>query len=219
MLPRHLPPTSRSSRPPRPLLALLTIFWLSGCSSEASPPDGGADASRSDAPYDAPPDTSAIDASDASTDALATDGSDAADAAPCGAFDQACCGTGPACSDVTLSCVAQKCQRLLVVTAPGSNYEINGVSAPALTLKAGVSYKFDVTALPSFHPLILTASSTGGLSATPLTGTDVPGYSGTATCGTCTTSTFTITPKASPASFFYECQNHLAFGNAITVVP
>ncbi len=206
---------------------VLVLALSTACASDPAQPsaDASADAETgadgNDASGDAPADASADVSSDASDDVLSGDAGDAdADAsAPCGDLNQACCPNGPACADVTLSCVASKCQHVMVVTAAGSEYDLNGVPAPALTLKAGVAYTFDLTAVPSYHPWIFTNSSTGGLSATPLSVGVLPGYSGQTGCGTCSSSTFTITPNATPSSFYYMCQNHQLFGNQVTVSP
>lgn len=204
----------------RPIAILFALACIR-CTTDgaAQSLDAGNDSTKDAPPDRAEAEVGAPDVVDAGAD-VAESGADAApDVAACGKFNEPCCGSGPACGDVTLSCVAQLCKHVMVVTGLGAQYDINGVAAPALTLKAGVTYTFDLTAVPSYHPWIFTSSSVGGVGATAMTSSDIPGYGGVDACSSCPATTLTITPSASPAQFYYQCHYHQLFGNQVTVVP
>ena len=84
-------------------------------------------------------------------------------------------------------------------------YTLDGLHAPTLNLTLGVSYVF-VIDVPSIHPFYIGTSSVG----------DGAGF----LAGGVTNGNLSFTPSsATPASLFYQCQNHPNLGNAITVLP
>ena len=90
-------------------------------------------------------------------------------------------------------------------SSSSSAYYIDGIESPFLQLVAGKTYKFDVSAVPSSHPLGLYASASGGSELT--------------------NPTFTLandvhtmeTSETTPATFFYMCGTHGYMGNQIHV--
>jgi hypothetical protein len=95
-----------------------------------------------------------------------------------------------------------------VVTTDGSSYTIDGAVNPTLTLCRGVTYTFNLSTVPSFHPLgLYTTVPTAGVLPTP--GTPLMMFSGMAT-------TSYMIPATAPFPVVYRCTVH-NFGGAVVV--
>lgn len=144
---------------PRALLFVVISLSAAGCGNSTST-DAGTDAGV-DAPM---PHDSGLDAamhvdagvdmggSDAGVDAGSVDASVDAGGTDAGSADA---GTPDAAVDPCLP-------HTFVVTTDGASYQFDGgAHNPTLTLCHGVTYMFDLTAIPSFHPMeILSAGVT-----------------------------------------------------------
>jgi hypothetical protein len=90
-----------------------------------------------------------------------------------------------------------------------SEYRVNGVNAPPLSLTRGITYTFNVS-VPSVHPLYIGLNPNGGA-----------GVNNSALLfitGGVASGTFLFTPNAcTPSLVYYECENHPNVGNSITV--
>ena len=90
-------------------------------------------------------------------------------------------------------------------SSSSSAYYIDGIESPFLQLVAGKTYKFDVSAVSSSHPLGLYASASGGSELTN------PSF-------TLANDVHTLeTSETTPATFFYMCGQHGYMGNQIHV--
>ena len=88
----------------------------------------------------------------------------------------------------------------------GQNISGTPIQGAALQLVRGVVYTFDLTAVPSFHPFIITSSSVG---ATSSGGFSVASFG----------SSLAFTPDANtPSQLYYQCTNHASMGGTITIV-
>jgi hypothetical protein len=152
--------------------------------------DATADAGDADAAHDADRDGTAADANEAGRDSA---GVDAADSGPVTTYG---------------------------VLHNGFVYTLNAVTAPALTLRRGVTYTFNF-GNTSLHPFIFTADSAGGTIVGELTPGQLTGYVQGGSCnGNCAAAFQVITPDANtPSSFYYQCAVHTGMGAAVTVIP
>ena len=87
-----------------------------------------------------------------------------------------------------------------------AEYTVNGAHAPVLSVTRGVTYTFNVN-VSSIHPLYIGTDPVGessGMLSPPVGGVFL--------------GSFTWTPtSATPATLYYQCENHPNMGNAINV--
>ncbi len=99
----------------------------------------------------------------------------------------------------------------------GSGYVMNGATRPELTLVRGHSYLFQASAAPSFHPLKLSTSATGG-GGTSIFTNKVTGPQ--PCCGSgCSATSFVFAPDSTtPDLLYYQCNVHQNLGNKVHIV-
>lgn len=115
--------------------------------------------------------------------------------------------------------ICAEASRTFTLSTPVFPYRIDNTDSPILQLVEGNSYTFNGAALPTFHPLFLTADAFGGFGATSIPAGSVGGYTTGDTCGGCSRTSFTITPNAaSLRSFYYQCHIHSNLGNLVQVL-
>jgi hypothetical protein len=102
----------------------------------------------------------------------------------------------------------------ICVSHNGFVFEVNGVARGALNFQVGTTYEFEMTAsVSSFHPFILTTSSTGGFGSTPLgASAGVQGPNPANMPG----QIIQFTP-VNAGTVFYQCSSHAGMGAAINV--
>jgi hypothetical protein len=95
---------------------------------------------------------------------------------------------------------------------------VNGVSQPRLTFVAGDTYTFTLQNT-SFHPFILTTSTTGGFGSSPLpTNMGVSCACSGCASGCSTNRIVWNVPATLSGTFNYRCSNHPGMGNQIDIL-
>jgi hypothetical protein len=180
---------------------ILLLVLLSGCGSAVVPPDSGhsndSGPAATDAGFDSGP--IAFDAGPPAPDSGSDAGPAVADSGPRDSGPPGVDAGPPRVDAGTDSGPMRDCsERTLVFHTPGSFYTVDGLAGenPTLTLCAGTAYTFDLTDVPTFHPMQLV------------------GGGGELIAGDASR---TITPALAMPYTRYVCGNH-GFGGTISVV-